>query len=246
MSHVTVIAELGSAHELRRDWALEMIRQAAESGADAVKLQYWSDASKLAIQRQRPELTNLYQRYRLPADWLEEMASAARQQKMEFLCSTFLIKDIGTVSPFVARFKIAAAESGSQFFVNAHIPYQKPLILSIADASAYRVRQLRSWACDQSCCDQSCTILYCVPQYPCPPEHAHLRRLGQWKCDGLSDHTGHVLTGALAVAAGATTIEVHMRHEQTPSTNPDYPHSLTPDQLAQYIANIRLAEQMLS
>jgi N,N'-diacetyllegionaminate synthase len=54
-----------------------------------------------------------------------------------------------------------------------------------------------------------------------------------------------VLTGALAVACGATIVEVHFRLDETRKDNPDFAHSLSPGNLTTYIANIRKAERML-
>ena len=48
--------------------------------------------------------------------------------------------------------------------------------------------------------------------------------------------------GACAVMAGAAIIEVHVRSEFTATTNPDYPHSLYPAQLQQYVENVMVAE----
>jgi sialic acid synthase SpsE len=59
---------------------------------------------------------------------------------------------------------------------------------------------------------------------------------------GFSDHSGHVLTGAVATAGGARIIEVHFRLDSTDPANPDYGHSLSPEQLIQYVQNVRFAE----
>ena len=59
-----------------------------------------------------------------------------------------------------------------------------------------------------------------------------------------------VCYGALAVAAGATIIESHIRAEDTDPNNPDFLHSLSasPKALfayAEYVENLRLAEKAL-
>lgn len=63
--------------------------------------------------------------------------------------------------------------------------------------------------------------------------------------DGLSDHSRHALTGALAVAAGATIVEAHLRLDDTPAENPDYAVAFSPSEFTQYVKNIRDAEVML-
>jgi N-acetylneuraminate synthase/N,N'-diacetyllegionaminate synthase len=77
---------------------------------------------------------------------------------------------------------------------------------------------------------------------------------------GLSDHTTSTLTGALAVAAGATIVEKHIRLHDTSQDCPDYPHSLCANEWSgpvgdvslhhfntfkQYVSNIREAERAL-
>ena len=96
-------------------------------------------------------------------------------------------------------------------------------------------------------------ILLCTSSYPAPLNtlnlnvlHTHLACAGNPKVfHGLSDHSGDLLTGALAVACGAEIVEVHMRLDETRPENPDYVHSHSPAGLKQYIAAIRKAELML-
>ena len=64
-------------------------------------------------------------------------------------------------------------------------------------------------------------------------------------CAGYSDHTHDVLTGALAIAAGARILEVHFRLNDTDPANPDYATALSPGQLKDYISLVRKAELMM-
>ena len=73
--------------------------------------------------------------------------------------------------------------------------------------------------------------LHCISEYPCPIDKIDLTACSPIDSydntvRGLSDHTAHVLTGAVAVGAGARVIESHVRLWDTPQDNPDYPHSL--------------------
>ena len=61
---------------------------------------------------------------------------------------------------------------------------------------------------------------------------------------GLSDHTLSPLTPSLAVALGASIIEKHFTLSQK-MQGPDHKFALEPDQLAQMVQAIRLAEQSL-
>jgi sialic acid synthase SpsE len=91
------------------------------------------------------------------------------------------------------------------------------------------------------------TILHCVAAYPTPASQMNLSAIkypGLLRC-GLSDHSGDLLTGALAVACGAEIIEVHFRLDETRKDNADFAHSHDPWSLGEYVAAIRKAELML-
>jgi sialic acid synthase SpsE len=240
-----VIAELAGTHDRHflRAWGLAV--QCLDAGADAIKLQYWSDAAKEAARVNAPELVALFRRVQTPVEWLPTFADLAHGRGKEFLCTVELPEDIAVVAPYVDRFKIASTSSRDQAFIAAHRRYGKPILVSHGMGAAPRsLPQVQN--------------LHCVSGYPTPPEEANLRLIREsWMAEGgppmppprtyagFSDHTAHVLTGAFAVCAGAEILEVHVRADDTPPDNPDYGHSLTPAQFREYVAHVRLAERML-
>jgi len=239
--HCEVIAEAASCHDGSLGNAIEMISQAADAGADVVKFQFWSDADRLAGRRKVGDhYREIYRRYQMPATWLPELARHCETMGVEFMCTTYLPEDIEVVAPFVKRFKVSSFEAGDSEFLAAH--GDRPVILSTGMMDIHgvkvAVRNLRN-------CH---SVLHCVSAYPCrPPDLAllfswSLRAIdGRGYLIGLSDHTAHNLTGALAVAAGAQMIEVHFRHPDTDKANPDYAVAV-PD-LAEYVRLVRFAEQ---
>ena len=142
----------------------------------------------------------------------------------------------------VKRYKISAYESKWYEFVSAH----SSAITSCNDLNtAYNVHSLGHQP------------LWCVSKYPTAVDDLQLRylRLDDSPFVGLSDHTANVLTGAAAVAAGASIVESHIRLDYCEKDNPDYAHSLPADQecrddwavphYAQYVRNLREVERML-
>lgn len=216
-----------------------------ECGADAAKFQWTSDPAQMAERRhgKREEFDVLA----WPADWIPLLKAKCDEVGIEFMCTVFIPEDIATIAPFVKRFKVASAESGDAAFVNSHDAFlPKVTIVSYAFGSKVPGERIRQHA------------LHCVCSYPTPIEQANLGRLHRGSnFTGLSDHTTSVLTGALAVAAGATVIEKHVRLHDTPIGNDDFPHSLdatcdyrhTEDCCANcfraYVANIREAEKAM-
>jgi sialic acid synthase SpsE len=248
-----VIAECGSAHEMSRQRALALISEACEAGCDCAKFQLWSDAEKLAERRHAPELAQVYSDNQLPAEWLPELHHECERHKLAFMCTTYLPEDVAVVAPFVRHFKIASFEAAATDLVEAHVPFleadraighQRWLIISRgmgaepgATRLPYRLLHMARF-------------LLCTSAYPSPLEHLNLGRLrlvADDTLDGFSDHSDpmETLTGALAVAAGATIVEAHLRLYDTDPANPDFPHSMTPGQFQMYVQNIRLAETVL-
>lgn len=254
MTRTTVIAEAGSCHEGSLDRALALVSLAASSGADVCKFQFWSSASRLAARRRAPDLSDVYQRLRVPVDWLPVLFRACGRLGLEFLLTAYLPEDIALIKPFVHRVKLASFESDDEGLLKACAAAGLPVIQSLGmraqDFSAPDPRIAAS--------------LHCVSAYPAPIDQLNLAVLRGWWVSlvdnapdvhppgafGFSDHSDPSsedgqYVGALAVAAGAEMLEVHFRLDDTASTNPDFPHSRSPEQLRQYIRHVRLAERML-
>ena len=234
-----VIAEIGAAFGRTLDAAMALVDHAAALGADAAKTQFWSSSSRLAERRRAPELASTYEAARLPATWLPILAEAARRQGIEFMATTYLPEDVELVNPHVGRFKIASFESQDEAFLRAHQRFVKPIIVSTGVCGEEAVARLRQRRRERP---GQLSLLYCVSAYPTPLEALRLAEMRWRDLDGLSDHTTSVLTGALAVAAGAEIVEKHLRMEDADPLDPDFGHSLPPRAFAEYVRLIREAE----
>lgn len=241
MSKTFVIAEAASCHDGSLQKALDMIQIAKAAGADAVKFQYWSDADRLADRRRVDQYyRDIYHRYQVPRTWLEQLYLACQAQGIEFMCTCYLREDIARVALYVKRHKISSFEAGDHGFLEAH--RCAPVIFSTGMMNLSEVRESLSHL-------GNCQgILHCVSAYPCVQIDLSVidtlrRTVGPWcsQTVGLSDHTANNLTGALAVAAGASILEVHFRHPATEHSNPDYAVAV-PD-LAEYVRLVRFAEK---
>lgn len=242
MSGVFIIAEAGSTHENSLETAFRLIKGAKECGADACKFQFWSNSKALAERRKLPKAAEKYEQYRMPMAWLVELKGKCDEVGIEFMCTTYLLEDIGTVAPYVDRFKISAYESQWHDFVDAHADFNKQIIISqnpdapVSWIGAMRVR-----------------TLHCISDYPTYINQLKLRKIQNDCADGLSDHTTSTISGAVAVGCGATILEKHIRPFSLHAENPDYPHSLACEgpfegrymAFGQYVQNVREAELML-
>ena len=93
------------------------------------------------------------------------------------------------------------------------------------------------------------TLLHCTSNYPAPIESANLLAMCTLKtvfgCPvGYSDHTKSMISGAIAVALGASLIERHVTYDCN-ADGPDHSSSLDIEQFSEYVQFIRHAETLL-
>lgn len=237
-----VIGEVGSCHDRFFDEAKILIRRCGDqeySDGDAVKFQYFHSGQAVAAHRKAPQFAEMYERYRLPADWLPELHKEAKGYGLDFICTTYLPEDIEVVAPYVDKFKIASFEAMNHKFIEAHLKYNKPILVSTGLLTASEL--LRVIALRAEIGSDKIKILHCVSTYPCPIEDINLSVITRYGLDGFSDHTANPIMGALAYMAGARIFEAHIRNNRTSKENPDYAHALAPEEWVDYVANIRIA-----
>jgi sialic acid synthase SpsE len=119
----------------------------------------------------------------------------------------------------------------------------KPMLVSTGAATMPEVEAcvgwLRQWG-------TSFSLLHCVSGYPVPADQANLCWIGELAArfgvpTGYSDHTTLLLSGAAAVAQGASVVERHLTYDRS-AEGPDHAASSDPQQFAQYVRLIREAE----
>jgi N,N'-diacetyllegionaminate synthase len=150
---------------------------------------------------------------------------------MAYACTVFLKQDVARVAPYVDYLKIASFEAGDNDLLAEAIRWHGRVILSTGMGYEH-CGSAKPWA-----------VLHCVSAYPAPMAEMNLRAMKHHK--GLSDHSRHPLTGAVAVGARAKVIETHYRLDTCHPSNPDYAVAFTPAEFTQYVKNIRDAEAMM-
>lgn len=248
-----IIAEAGSTHCGRMDYALELIEKAKEAGCDAVKFQIFNDklyAPNTPDFGGYKDINALMASLVLPREWLPVLKTRCDNIGIEFMATPFdeeaiqLLVDLG-----VKRLKIAAFESSDFRFLRLCAQTKLPLIISLG---AEALDPLDIYNFIQQINDEpEIDFLHCVSKYPTPPEEASLGEIRAMAGDeirmwgvGYSDHTTDVFTPSLAVAFGATTIEKHFTLSKN-LPNPDAPHSIEPHELKEMVRLIRETEKKL-
>lgn len=244
------MAEPGCTAEGDYATMVQLLETAHACGADVFKPQWTSDPDAMVTRR---KVREVYRRYygwlHWPVDWHQDFRDRCRALGMQYACSVYLPQDVATVAPFVDYLKIASFEAQDKALRIAFNKYRrvrKPIVL--VSCGAGFDGDVDGW-------NGETKRLHCVSAYPADLGAMNLAclrgELDDDSCwartpyDGLSDHSRHLLAGALAVALGADIVETHYRLDACDPTNPDYVVAFTPVEFAAYIQNIRDAELML-
>jgi N-acetylneuraminate synthase len=221
-----IIAELSGNHNQQLALAIEMIDAAADSGADAVKLQTFT-ADSITIDCDKPDflikekdslwfgqrLHELYQKAATPYEWHETLFNHAKSRGLLAFSSPFDEHAVDFLETLeVPCYKIASFELTHIPLIKKVAGTGKPVILSTGMASIEEIEAAVSAARQAGCKD--IVLLKCTSTYPAAPVNTNLNTLtdfqARFDCHiGLSDHTAGIGASIAAVALGACVIEKH-------------------------------------
>lgn len=241
MARTLVIAEPGSTGEADLPRFYRLIDVAAAAGADVFKAQWCSAPEQLAAQRHAPEYLDTYRFLAFPADWHAQLAFYCTTRGLKYGVSVYRMDDVEPAAMYASLLKISSFEADTNLVDRALLTTCR-VVVSTGMLEETRLRQLtllrdRYYV--------RLRVLHCVSSYPAPLAEMNLDVMRRYCLDGLSDHSRHPLMGAIAVGAGARVIETHYRLDDTDPANPDYNVAFTPAQFADYVTNVRLAEQAM-
>jgi sialic acid synthase SpsE len=247
---VYIIAEIGVNHDGSLDRAINLIEAAKRAGADAVKFQLFNARALLS----RDALLAQYQQgqARDPFEMLEALQldvkslavarDKAQQLGLHFIVTPFSLCSVEEAAGLgVDAIKIASPDCVNTPLLRAAKALGKPLIVSTGAATHDEVES----GLDSLSSPEQVALLACVSSYPTELAGAALADIALLQRAfampvGYSDHTREAVTGALAVAAGATILEKHLTYD-TGAPGPDHAASLDPDDFAEYVRLARLA-----
>ena len=247
-----IIAEAGANHNRDFNQALKLIDVAKWAGADAVKFQTYS--SETLYSKNTPDfagyknINQLIKDIELPRKWQKDLKQYCDEIGIEFMSTPFDEQAVDElVGLGVKRLKIAGFESTDWRFVDMVASTGLPLIISLG--IGFKEEYLDIINAITRDYNNDVTLLHCNNAYPTPTSDINLNTIPylikNTNCKiGLSDHTTSTLTPAIAVAAGATTIEKHFTLDKN-LPGPDHAFALEPNQLKEMIDKIAFAEIMM-
>ena len=254
---VFVIAEISANHGGSLERTLEIVRTAAECGADAVKLQTYtadsltidSDAPRFVVGPGNPwtgrRLYELYQQAAMPWEWYPRIAETAAEVGIVLFSTPF---DRAAVEFLVEQgspaLKIASFELTDLPLIAVAASTGLPLIMSTGMATSEEIDDAVRTAREHG--DGGVALLRCNSAYPAPVDQMDLLTVAdmaqRWPVPvGLSDHTLDHTSAVVAVALGARIIEKHITMARSDG-GPDSSFSLEPEELRTLVATIRSTE----
>lgn len=243
-----IIAEAGVNHDGDLDKAIELVKAASKTGADAVKFQTF-DPDQLAHKRGKTGTPHhrMLSNLALKTDDFRELAMEADRHDIEFMTTPFTILDIRRILPLVKRLKIASGYLLDRPFLQAAAKTEKPIIISTGDPTytkGYASYTAIGKAIDalQKAKATDVTLLHCISKYPADnPYTARISFLQDlFKIPvGYSSHDiGPDACIHAAKEYGAAVIEKHFTLDKD-AKGPDHHVSLEPHELKDMIDKIR-------
>jgi len=258
---VYIIAELSANHGGDINRAKQIIRQAKQAGADAVKLQtYRADTITLDCDKDDfkipsnnswndyESLYSLYEKAFTPWEWHDELFKEARAIGIDIFSSPFDHSAVDFLEALDApAYKIASPEITDIPLLRYVAKTGKPIILSTGiselDDVELAVSTLRANGCKQL------AILKCTSAYPTPYEECNLATIPdiarRFECiSGLSDHTLGLPVPIAATVLGASIIEKHFILDKA-DASVDAFFSLDKNEFESMVSSVRNAEKSI-
>jgi len=252
---VYIIAEMSANHAGKIENALEIVRKAAEAGADCVKIQtYTADTITIDCDNEYFRINGgLWDGYKLydlytdagtPWEWQERIKQECDTCGIDFLSTPFdftavdFLENIGCEA-----YKIASFELVDIPLIEYAASKGKPMIISCGMGSVEEIQEALS-AC-QRAGNEQVVLLKCCSEYPASWKDMHLANIPDMMQRfqvpvGISDHSMGSLGATVGVALGACVVEKHICLSRK-IKNPDSEFSMEIEEFAQMVKDVRSA-----
>ena len=236
-----------------------MIDIAAEAGADAVKFQHLrgkdiaADTVIYDSWNSKPigPLSGFYGSAELDYAWTGKLVAHARKRGITFLSTPFDHEAVNVLERSkVPAYKIASYELTSDTLLREVARRGKPIILSTGMSTLEEVAHAVRVCQEEG--NNQIVILHCVSIYPPEAGDFNLRAIATLASAfklpvGYSDHSRppFAAVAVAAVALGACLLEKHITDSRAGGSNDD-PNSVTAEEFARYVTEIRVAEAALA
>ena len=241
-----VIAEAGINHNGDIEIAKQMISEASNCGAHAIKFQtIFPD--ELFSKSINPELFEMSHDWILSKSDHIQLQKFAKQQKIDFFSTPFGMKSLKLLAHLKTPIiKIASGELTNHELIKNAALTKTPLLISTGMSTLSEIctvveilKQKKSLF----------ALMHCNSSYPTPTTDANLASIPYFKNFfnipvGYSDHTLGIEACSTAVSLGACILEKHFTLDKQ-MEGPDQKLSADPKELSKLINNVKKIKTLL-
>jgi pseudaminic acid synthase len=257
--NILIIAELSANHNGSLDLAIETVRAAKRSGADAIKLQTYT-ADTITLKSKKEDflikgtlwdgkyLYDLYKEAYTPWEWHEKLFQVAEEEELICFSSPFDNTAVNLLEELNApAYKIASFEITDIPLIKYVASKMKPIIISTGIAEIEDI-ELAIETCRKAG-NNNIALLKCTSSYPAPIEEANMCMIKDLAdrfnvVTGLSDHTIGSTVPIVATSFGAKIIEKHFILDRSYG-GPDAAFSMNEIEFKSMVKAIREAESAI-
>lgn len=226
-NEIKIIAEIGINHNGNLDDAIKMIKEARESGADAVKFQtfnpdkLYSQYTKSLLEKSKNlkkdrEIINFFNQFTFTKEEWMKLKIKADSLQIEFFSAPFDEESVAILEQIgVKLYKIASSEVTNIPLIEKIISTNKPIIMSTGMCNLDEIENAVKMFKNSN---TEYVLMHCVSLYPTGIENVNLERIRKLKdifnCKiGFSDHSPKIKYAVNSIYFGSEYIEKHFTLE---------------------------------
>jgi len=238
------IAEAGLNHNGDIKIAKQMIDNAIESGADAIKFQTYKSEEFLT---ESSEYFDFFKNVELSYDEFKELNDYAKEKNFTFFSAPFDIPSADFLNQIdVPCFKIASSDLTNMPLIRHIAKMNKPMIISTGISTMNEVEEAVNWCLSEK--NDQIALLHCVANYPALPEETNLDAIKSMMKKfnfpiGFSDNGESELVDIAAVSLGACIVEKHYTLDKK-FDGPDHSFSIEPKDLKNLTSQLSLIKKI--
>jgi len=246
---VTIIAEMGNAHEGDINTAKRIAKFAYEVGADAIKFQKFSVDELVEPDHEKYDL---FKSLEMSGSEWKELINYVKSSKLKIFVDVFGLKSAREISKFsIEGFKIHSSDLNNSHLLHFFSSKKKPILLSVAGAKLNELDESLRILLKEK---KDITLMYGFQGYPTSLNDLNLEDINELKKRynhpiGISDHVAgdsemSLIVPLLGIGLGARVVEKHITIDRK-KKGIDYQSSLEPSGFKKLVSLIRMTEKSL-
>ena len=257
------VADIAANHDGSLERAVELIKLAAQAGADAAKFQNFrgpkivSDYGFTHMNSQvshqakwKKSVVEVYDSASIPFEWTQHLRDACDEVGIDFFSAPYDFEATDMLESYVPAYKIGSGDITWIEACERMASKGKPVLLATGAATIGDVQRAVEAIL---AINPELVLMQCNTNYTADPgnyDHIHLNVLKTYHemwpdlVLGLSDHTHGHATVLGAVTLGARVIEKHFTDDNH-REGPDHAFAMNPQSWADMVQNTRQLERAL-